>query len=118
MGAYLAACPYPFDSAGPLFVGARGDRLGPRHVQRQMVALRGVVGLPDSATPHALRHGFATHLLAGGGDLRAIQELLGHASLSTMQRYTNIEAERLLAVYDRARPRARPVPPEASAIGL
>ena len=110
IGAYLAACPHPLDSAGPLFVGARGGRLGPRHVQRQMAALRGVLGLPDTATPHALRHSFATHLLAGGGDLRAIQELLGHASLSTTQRYTNIEAERLLAVYERAHPRARLAP--------
>jgi len=110
IGAYLAVCPHPLDSAGPLFVGVRGGRLGPRHVQRQMAALRCVLGLPDTATPHALRHSFATHLLAGGGDLRAIQELLGHASLSTTQRYTNVEAERLLAVYEAAHPRARPAP--------
>jgi integrase/recombinase XerC len=104
---YLAVCPYPLPRDGPLFVGARGGPLHARLVQRQMTALRGFLGLPDSATPHALRHSFATHLLAGGGDLRAIQELLGHASLSTTQRYTAVEAERLLAVYAAAHPRAR-----------
>jgi integrase/recombinase XerC len=105
--AYLAICPYPLDKDGPLFVGARGGPLGPRHVQRRMTALRRHLGLPETATPHALRHSFATHLLAGGGDLRAIQELLGHLSLSTTQRYTQVEAERLIAVYERAHPRAR-----------
>ena len=104
---YLAACPYPVAADGPLFVGARGGPLNPRLVQRRMTELRGMLGLPEIATPHALRHSFATHLLAGGGDLRAIQELLGHASLSTTQRYTSVEAERLLAVYDAAHPRAR-----------
>ena len=104
---YLALCPYSLDGEGPLFVGARGGPLNPRLVQRQMAALRGFLALPESATPHALRHSFATHLLAAGGDLRAIQELLGHASLSTTQRYTAIETERLLAVYDAAHPRAR-----------
>ena len=104
---YLAACPYALAAEGPLFVGARGGPLHPRIVQRQMQALRGMLGLPETATPHALRHSFATHLLGGGGDLRAIQELLGHASLSTTQRYTSVETERLLAVYDSAHPRAR-----------
>jgi integrase/recombinase XerC len=104
---YLAACPHALAADGPLFVGARGGPLNPRIVQRQMEAVRGYLGLPESATPHALRHSFATHLLAAGGDLRAIQELLGHASLSTTQRYTAVETERLLAVYDAAHPRAR-----------
>jgi integrase/recombinase XerC len=103
---YLAACPFMLTKDGPLFIGSRGGPLNPRIVQRQMAALRGFLGLPETATPHALRHSFATHLLGAGGDLRAIQELLGHASLSTTQRYTSVETERLLAIYDAAHPRA------------
>ncbi|MBI3451592.1 MAG: tyrosine-type recombinase/integrase, partial [Rhodospirillales bacterium] len=107
VAAYLARCPFRPKADGPLFLGARGKRLRPEIIQGQMRKLRAALGLPDTATPHALRHSFATHLLAGGGDLRAIQELLGHASLSTTQRYTAVDAEQMLAVYDRAHPRAR-----------
>jgi integrase/recombinase XerC len=107
VGDYLALCPHRLAAKGPLFVGVRGGPLNPRLVQRQMQRLRALLGLPETATPHSLRHSFATHLLAGGGDLRTIQELLGHASLSTTQRYTAVDAERLLAVYDRAHPRAK-----------
>ena len=103
---YLAACPHPLPGEGPLFVGIRGGPLGARQVQQSLVELRRLLGLPESATPHALRHSFATHLLAGGGDLRAIQELLGHASLSTTQRYTDVDTAGLLAVYRKAHPRA------------
>jgi integrase/recombinase XerC len=103
---YLRLCPYPAADL-PLFVGARGGRLNPGVVQRQMRRLRVLLGLPDTATPHALRHSFATHLLAGGGDLRSIQELLGHSSLSTTQRYTAIDPTRLAGVYQDAHPRAR-----------
>jgi integrase/recombinase XerC len=104
---YLRQCPYPPDATAPLFVGARGGRLNPGVVQRQMRRLRMLLGLPESATPHALRHSFATHLLAGGGDLRTIQELLGHSSLSTTQRYTEVDAARLTAIYSEAHPRAK-----------
>ena len=104
---YLAACPYELAPEGPLFLGLRGKRLRPEMVQRLVRRLRALLALPESATPHALRHSFATHLLAGGGDLRTIQELLGHASLSTTQRYTEVDSSRLLEIYDAAHPRAR-----------
>jgi len=103
---YVALCPYPLPAEGPIFVGARGGPLSPRIIQLAMERLRGALGLPDSATPHALRHSFATHLLSRGGDLRAIQELLGHASLSTTQVYTGMDTEGLLEVYASAHPRS------------
>jgi integrase/recombinase XerC len=103
---YLSLCPYALKPAGPLFVGAKGGPLSPRIVQLAMERMRGALGLPESATPHALRHSFATHLLARGGDLRTIQDLLGHASLSTTQVYTGVDSARLLAAYRSAHPRA------------
>jgi integrase/recombinase XerC len=103
---YVAMCPHDLGPDKPVFVGARGGPLSPRIIQLTMARLRGALGLPDTATPHALRHSFATHLLGRGGDLRAIQELLGHASLSTTQIYTAVDTERLLDVYKTAHPRA------------
>jgi integrase/recombinase XerC len=104
---YLHLCPYAVAPEGPLFVGTRGGPLSARIIQLAVEELRGTLGLPDSATPHALRHSFATHLLARGGDLRGIQELLGHASLSTTQLYTKVDAARLMDAFDAAHPRAR-----------
>jgi integrase/recombinase XerC len=104
---YLQHCPHRLRGKDPLFVGARGGRLNAGVVQRQMRKIRILLNLPQTATPHSLRHSFATHLLAGGGDLRTIQELLGHASLSSTQRYTKVDAARLTEVYRDAHPRAR-----------
>ena len=106
VAAYVAACPLDLDPDGPLFVGVKGGPLSARVVQYAVASLRGALGLPDPATPHALRHSFATHLLARQGDLRAIQELLGHASLSTTQLYTKVDAARLMSAFDAAHPRA------------
>jgi integrase/recombinase XerC len=106
---YLAVCPIEGSPDEPLFPRSnrgRGKRLTPRAVQLKMKRLRALLGLPETATPHALRHSFATHLLGAGGDLRTIQELPGHASLSTTQRYIDVDAATLLAVYDKAHPRA------------
>ena len=104
IAALLAVHPRRLAEA-PLFLGARGERLNPGVAQRTMRDFRRLHGLPEHATPHALRHSFATHLLAGGADLRAIQELLGHASLSTTQRYTAVDAAQLMAVWQRTHPR-------------
>ena len=104
---YVRVCPFAPDGDEPLFVGARGKRLIAQVAQREMRKVRELLNLPDTATPHALRHSFATHLLAGGGDLRTIQDLLGHASLSTTQRYTAVDTEQLMAVYNGTHPRAR-----------
>ena len=106
IAAYAAACPYPLTGGSPLFVGARGGPLNADLVRRSVRAARNRLGLPDSLTPHALRHSFATHLLAGGADLRSLQELLGHASLSSTQIYTQVDAAQLLDVYRHAHPRA------------
>ena len=105
---YARLCPYPVagEPAAPLFRGARGGPLNPRLIAKAMESARMGLGLPATATPHAMRHSFATHLLSAGGDLRAIQELLGHASLSTTQAYTAVDTARLMEVYEAAHPRA------------
>ena len=105
---YVERCPWPLPPDGPLFAGARGGPLSPRILQLLMERMRTGLGLPETATPHALRHSFATHLLGAGADLRSIQELLGHASLSTTQIYTEVDRATLLRVYDRAHPRGKP----------
>jgi len=104
---YLKLCPFNIEPGTPLFRGVRGGPLSARQVQLDMEKLRGSLGLPESATPHALRHSFATHLLAGGGDLRTIQQLLGHENLSTTQRYTGVDVEGLRRVHGAAHPRSR-----------
>ena len=104
---YAKLCPFDSGKTGALFLSRRGNPMSAREAQALMQNLRGRLGLPRSATPHALRHSFATHLLQNGGDLRAVQELLGHASLTTTQKYTEVEGSRVLAVYDAAHPRAR-----------
>lgn len=106
VAAYVQICPHPLDGDAPLFRGLRGGALNPRLIQKVMEQSRLQLGLPATATPHALRHSFATHLLGAGGDLRAIQELLGHASLSTTQGYTAVDAAKLMEVYDRTHPKA------------
>jgi integrase/recombinase XerC len=106
IGLYLATVPFKLSPQDALFRAKRGGAYSPRHAQALMQTLRGQLGLPDSATPHALRHAFATHLLGAGADLRAIQELLGHASLSTTQRYTDVDAAGLMAAYAKAHPHA------------
>ncbi|MDF1729000.1 MAG: tyrosine recombinase XerC [Sulfitobacter sp.] len=106
VSAYLRLCPHPAESDLPLFRGVRGGPLNPRAIAKVMADARMQLGLPASATPHAMRHSFATHLLDAGGDLRAIQELLGHASLSTTQAYTAVDTARLMEVYNRAHPKA------------
>ena len=103
---YARICPFDAGRGGALFFSRRGKSMSPREAQSLMQLLRGRLGLPASATPHALRHSFATHLLANGGDLRAVQELLGHASLSTTQKYTEVEGTHVLAVYEAAHPRS------------
>lgn len=103
---YVHLCPHPSEPLLPLFRGVRGGALSPRAIQLVMARSRAQLGLPATATPHALRHSFATHLLAAGGDLRAIQELLGHASLSTTQAYTAVDTARLMEVYERTHPRS------------
>ncbi len=105
VAAYMQLCPYPLSVETPLFYGIKGKRVSPRIVQGAMAKARAALGLPDTATPHALRHSFATHLLGAGVDLRSIQDLLGHASLSSTQVYTSVDAGHLLDVYAHAHPR-------------
>jgi integrase/recombinase XerC len=107
LDAYIAQCPFPFGKETPLFLGNRGGRLNQGVAQRQLRILRGQLGMPESLTPHALRHSFATHILVNGGNLRIIQELLGHTCVSTTQRYTDFDNAQLLAIYDKAHPRAK-----------
>jgi integrase/recombinase XerC len=104
--AYVAACPFDLDRKAPLFRGAKGGPLSPGMVQKAMASARRALGLPATATPHALRHSFATHLLGAGADLRSLQELLGHASLGSTQIYTGVDAAQMLEDYRRAHPRA------------
>ncbi|WP_169544173.1 tyrosine recombinase XerC [Sneathiella aquimaris] len=104
--AYINECPFRFREDGPLFFGKQGKRLNARTIQHRVQELRRRLGLPETATPHALRHSFATHLLKNGGDLRTIQELLGHASLSSTQVYTDLEIDTLLKVYENAHPKS------------
>lgn len=104
---YVKLCPFISEKTQPLFFSSRGNPLSPRTVQRTMKKHRQALGLPDTATPHAFRHAFATQMLAGGGDLRAVQELLGHASIAATQRYTEIDADALMQVYATAHPRSR-----------
>ncbi|UNE54121.1 tyrosine recombinase XerC [Bartonella machadoae] len=106
VNSYLKCCPYPLASNQPMFRGARGGPLQPAIIQRAVRNLRASLGLPETATPHTLRHSFATHLLSRGGDLRTIQELLGHSSLSTTQVYTQVDTDRLLEIYQKAHPRS------------
>lgn len=107
VAAYVRLCPIDVTPDAPLFRGVRGGALNARHIQKVMERARAQLGLPATATPHAMRHSFATHLLNAGGDLRAIQELLGHASLSTTQAYTAVDTARLMEVYESAHPRAK-----------
>lgn len=106
IAAYLKLCPYVLSPGEPMFRGAKGGALSPRLIQLAMERLRGALGLPPTATPHALRHSFATHLLGAGGDLRTIQDLLGHAGLGTTQMYTAVESTRLIEAWEKAHPRA------------